>query len=96
MMLLGALIKQVMRAQGTFVDAMNRRQPETGARIAEEAGRHGMDSKGFVADTMQRFMAAEDSESWTTIVGNIQRSEDPGFAFVETVMRKRLSHQCGH
>lgn len=50
----------------------------------------------FVAETIQRFLSAEDGESWTTIVGNIQRADDPGFAFIETVMRKRLAHPCAN
>lgn len=94
MMLLGKLIKQVMLAEGAFVDELHRRDPELSSRIATEAEAKGLDSRNFVADTIQRFMAAEDGESWTTIVSNIQRSDDPGFAFIETVMRKRLSHQC--
>lgn len=95
-MLLGTVIKQVLRAQGPFVDELDERDPELGRRIAAESERRGTNRRDFVADTIQRFMSAEDSESWTTIVGNLQRSDDPGFAFIETVMRKRLSHRCGH
>lgn len=95
-MLLGTLIKHAMRAEGPFADEIAQRDPDLGARIVEEAARHGLESREFVADTLRRFMAAEDSESWTTIIGNVQRADDPGFAFVETVMRKRLAHQCGH
>ena len=95
-MLLGTFIKQVMRAQGPFVDEVHERDPELGRRIEAEAVRKGLETPDFVAETVQRFMTAEDSESWTTIVGNIQRSDDPGFAFIETVMRKRLSHECAH
>lgn len=96
MMLLGSVIKLAMSAQGPFVDEIGGRDPALACRLALEAGRKGMDPSEFVADTIRRFMAAEDSESWTTIVGNIQRSDDPGYAFIETVMRKRLSHQCAH
>jgi hypothetical protein len=96
MMLLGKLIKHVMAGEGPFVDKIGERDAELASRIAVEAENHGMDSCSFVADTIQRFMAAEDGESWTTIVGNIQRSDDPGYAFIETVLRKRLSHQCAH
>lgn len=96
MILLGTLIKHAMHAQGPFVDEIGARDQEFAGRIADEAQRLGMDSREFVADTIKRFMAAEDSESWTTIIGNIQRSEDAGTAFIETVMRKRLSHRCGH
>jgi hypothetical protein len=95
MMLLGALIKQVARSEGQFFERLVAHDPDLGSRISREAERQGMDGRRFVADTIHRFMAAEDGESWTTIVSNIQRSDDPGFAFIETVMRKRLSHQCG-
>lgn len=95
-MLLGRLIKQVMAAEGAFVDELAGRDAELASRIAAEAERHDMDSRGFVADTIQRFMGAEDGESWTTIIGNIQRSDDPGYAFIETVLRTRLSHRCAH
>jgi hypothetical protein len=53
-----------------------------------------MDVPEFVADTVSRFMAYEDGESWTTIVSNIQRSDDPGFAFIATIVRTRLDHRC--
>ena len=96
MMLLGALIKQVLRAQGDFAEEVGRRDPGLESRLREEAERSGMSAPAFVADTLARFMGAEDGESWTTIVGNIQRSDDPGYAFIETVLRKRLSHQCAH
>jgi len=94
-MLLGRLIKIVMRSQGAFAEEIAQRDPELAAAIDAQAGRHGMDSPSFVADTVSRFMAHEDGESWTTIIGNIQRSDDPGFAFISTVMRARLDHRCG-
>lgn len=95
-MLLGTLIKHAMHAHGPFAEEIASRDPELAAQIATEAGRLGQDSPGFIADTMRRFLAAEDGETWTTIMGNIQRADDPGIAFIETVMRKRLSHQCAH
>ena len=39
-------------------------------------------------------MAHEDGESWTTIVGNIQRTDDPGYTFISTIMHARVSHHC--
>ena len=36
----------------------------------------------------------EDGESWTTIVSNIQRTDDPGYAFISTIMHARLDHRC--
>jgi len=96
MMLLGKLIKHVIRAQGPFVDELADHDPELADAIAAEAGRAGMDSRGFVADTISRYLGYEASDSWTTIIGNIQRSDDPGFAFISTVMRARLDHQCEH
>lgn len=96
MMLLGKLIKHVMLAQGPFVEEIEVEDPELAAAIAAEAERHGMDSRSFVADTVQRFMSHEDGESWTTIISNISRSLDPGFAFISTVMRSRIDHKCEH
>lgn len=95
-MLLGTLIKHVMHAQGPFADEIATKDPDLAARIAAEAEGKGMTSRDFIADTVRRFMAAEDGESWTTIVGNIQRSDDAGYAFLDAVMRKRLSHKCEH
>ena len=95
-MLLGKLIKTVMHAQGPFADEIATKDPDLAARIAADAEAKGMTSAAYIADTIQRFMGAEDGESWTSIVGNMQRAEDPGYAFIETVVRKRLSHQCGH
>lgn len=93
-MLLGRLIKIVMRAQGPFAAEIAQRDPSLAAAIDAEARRHGMESASFIADTVSRFMAHEDGESWTTIIGNIQRSDDPGFAFLSTVIRARLDHRC--
>ena len=95
-MLLGTLIKHVMHAQGRFADEIAGKDPDLAARIAADAEAKGMSSTDYVADTVQRFMGAEDGESWTSIVGNMQRADDPGYAFIETVLRKRLSHHCGH
>jgi hypothetical protein len=90
------VIKLAMTAQSDFPADVVVREPELAARLEAEAERTGMDLPRFVADTVSRFMTHEDGESWTTIVGNIQRSDDPGYAFIETIMRKRLSHQCAH
>lgn len=93
-MLLGRLIKQVTWAQGTFVDEIAAHDRALAERIDSEAARLAMDRRDLVAETVGRFLAQEDGESWTTIVGNIQRSDDPGFAFIATVMRARLDHSC--
>ena len=95
-MLLGTLIKHVMHAQGPFADEIAVKDPDLAARIAAEAESRGMTAADFIADTVRRFMGGEDGERWTTIVGNIQRADDPGYAFLDTVMRKRLAHKCEH
>ena len=96
MMLLGKVIKLAMTAQSQFPEDVTVREPELAARLEMEAKSAGMDVPHFVADTVQRFMAHEDGESWTTIVGNIQRTDDPGYAFVSTIMHARLDHKCEH
>ena len=93
-MLLGKVIKLAMTAQSEFPEDVALREPELAARLAAEAGAAGMDVANFVADTVQRFMAHEDGESWTTIVSNIQRTDDPGYAFVSTIVHARLDHRC--
>lgn len=95
-MLLGTLLKHAMHAQGHFADEIAARDPDLAARLSAEAERSSMGPSEFVADTLRRFMGAEDGESWTTIVGNIQRADDPGYAFIETIVRQRLSHRCEH
>lgn len=94
MMLLGKVIKLAMTAQSQFTEDVVRREPELAAQLEEEAQRAGMDVPQFVADTVRRFMAHEDGESWTTIVGNIQRTDDPGYAFISTIVHARVSHRC--
>lgn len=95
MMLLGTPIKHAMLAQGAFAEEVAERDPDLSARSAADAKSVGMDSGSFIADTVGRFLGAEDGESWATIMGNIQRSEDdPGYAFIETVLRTRLNHRC--
>ena len=93
-MLLGKVIKLAMTAQGDFPADLVVREPELAARLEAEAQRAGMDLPDFVADSVCRFMAHEDGESWTTIVGNIQRTDDPGYAFISTIMHARLDHRC--
>jgi hypothetical protein len=95
-MLLGKVIKLAMTAQSDFPADVVTREPELAARLETEAGHHGMDVPQFVADTVSRFMAYEDGESWTTIVGNIQRTDDPGYAFISTIMHARIDHKCEH
>ena len=93
-MLLGKVIKLAMTAQSDFPVDVAVREPELAVRLAAEAKHVGMDLPNFVADTVSRFMAHEDGESWTTIVGNIQRTDDPGYAFISTIMHARLDHKC--
>jgi isopropylmalate/homocitrate/citramalate synthase len=93
-MLLGKVIKLALSAQSDFPQDVAERDPELAGQLAEAAEKVAMDVPEFVADTVGRFMAYEVGESWTTIVSNIQRSDDPGFAFVSTIMRARLDHHC--
>lgn len=93
-MLLGKLIKLAMTAQSDFPVDVAAREPELAKQLESEAGRAGMSVPQFIADTISRFMAHEDGESWTTIISNIQRSDDPGFAFISTVIRARIDHRC--
>ena len=93
-MLLGKVIKLAMTAQSDFPADVVAREPDLAVRLEAEADRAGMDLPRFVADTVGRFMAHEDGESWTTIIGNIQRTDDPGYAFISTIMHARLDHKC--
>lgn len=93
-MLLGKVIKLAMTAQSDFPADVVAREPQLAVRLDAEAERAGMDVPQFVADTVSRFMAHEDGESWTTIVGNIQRTDDPGYAFISTIMHARIDHRC--
>lgn len=93
-MLLGKVIKLAMTAQSDFPVDVVSREPELAVRLEAEAERVGTDLPNFVADTVSRFMAHEDGESWTTIMGNIQRTDDPGYAFISTIMHARLDHKC--
>jgi hypothetical protein len=88
------VIKLAMTAQSDFPRDVETREPELAAQLESEAARARMDVPRFVADTVCRFMAYEDGESWTTIVGNIQRTDDPGYAFISTIMHARVDHHC--
>jgi hypothetical protein len=94
MMLLGKVIKLAMTAQSDFPEDVLVREPEFVPLLNAEAERAGMGMPRFVADTVSRFMAYEDGESWTTIVSNIQRTDDPGYAFISTIMHARVDHHC--
>lgn len=93
-MLLGKVIKLAMAAQSQFPEDVVEREPELAGRLEQETEAAGMDVPNFVADTVRRFMAHDDGESWTTIVGNIQRTDDPGYAFISTIVHARLDHKC--
>ena len=93
-MLLGKVIKLAMTAQSDFPLDVVVREPEFAPRLEAEAEHAGMDVPQFVADSVSRFMAYEDGESWTTIVGNIQRTDDAAYAFISTIMHARLDHKC--
>jgi hypothetical protein len=93
-MLLGKVIKLAMTAQSQFPEDVVVREPELAAQLEADARHTGMDVAQFVADTVSRFMAHEDGENWTTIVGNIQRTDDPGYTFISTIMHARVSHHC--
>ena len=93
-MLLGKVIKLAISAQSHFPEDVLEREPELAVQLETEAQRAGMDVPQFVGDTVSRFMAHEDGESWTTIVGNLQRTDDPGYAFISTIMHARIDHRC--
>jgi len=93
-MLLGKVIKLAMTAQSDFPSDVFVREPEFAPLLEAEAARAEMDVPRFVADTVSRFMAYEDGESWTTIVSNIQRTDDPGYAFISTIIHARVDHHC--
>jgi hypothetical protein len=93
-MLLGKVIKLAMTAQSQFPEEVVVREPELAEELEKEAAAAGLNVPHFVADTVSRFMAHEDGESWTTIVGNIQRTDDPGYTFISTIMHARVSHKC--
>jgi hypothetical protein len=93
-MLLGKVIKLAISAQSQFPEDVLEREPELAAQLETEAQCAGMEVPQFVGDTVSRFMAHEDGESWTTIVGNIQRTDDPGYAFISTIMHARIDHRC--
>jgi hypothetical protein len=94
MMLLGKVIKLAVTAQSQFPEDVDLREPELAAQLEEEARGAGMDVPRFVADTVRRFMAHEDGESWTTIVSNIQRTDDAGYTFISTIVHARVGHKC--
>lgn len=94
MMLLGKLIKLAMLAKSDFPVEVTVHEPDFARRLQTEADRLQIELPAFVADTVGRFMAHEDGESWTTIVGNIQRHDDPGYAFISTIMHARMDHKC--
>lgn len=94
MILLGKVIKLAIAAQSQFPEDVAQRDPELATQLAAQADCAGMDVPEFVADTLVRFMSNDDGESWTTVLSNIQRSDDPGFAFVSTIVRTRLEHRC--
>jgi len=94
MMLLGRVIKLALSEQSQFPEDVAAREPDLARRLAAEAKRANSSVAELVADTVGRFMAHEDGESWTKIVGNIQRADDPGYAFISTIMRARLDHRC--
>jgi hypothetical protein len=94
MMLLGKVIKLAMTGQSQFPEDVAVREPDLFVQLQAEADRAGIGLPEFVADTVGRFLAHEDGESWTTIVGNIQRTDDPGYAFISTIMHARVDHRC--
>ena len=94
MILLGTLIKLAMSAQSQFPEEVQRREAELSAQLSLEAQQLGMDLAQFVADTVQRFMAHDREESWTNMIGNIQRTDDPGYTFISTIMHQRINHRC--
>lgn len=93
-MLLGKVIKLALTAQSQFPEDVALREPGFAAKLTADAEGAGMDVPTFVADTVSRFMIHEDGESWATIVGNIQRTDDPGYAFISTIMHARVDHKC--
>ena len=93
-MLLGKVIKLALSAGSQFPEEVTAREPDLAAQLQKEAQQVGMDVPQFVADTVGRFMSNEDGESWTTLVGHIQRTDDPGYTFLSTIMHARVSHRC--
>ena len=78
------LVAADFAAQGAFAEEIAARDPELAARLSTEAERLSVDPSGFIADTMRRFMGAEDGANLLAgykRAANILKKE--GFAAAE-------------
>lgn len=90
-MLLGRLIKDLLASGDASVAAIEGRDIVLAARVREAAARRGCAAGDYIADALRSFLAGEDAEIWTTAVSRAQDSDEPGFAFMDAVLRHRLA-----
>ncbi|MCL4766547.1 MAG: hypothetical protein KJZ80_09975 [Hyphomicrobiaceae bacterium] len=61
------------------------------ARVRQAAEEEGSDLAAFVRQEVGRFVNEADDEAWTTLIGRLNRAEDPARAGLKTMIEFGLA-----
>jgi hypothetical protein len=84
--MLGDLIAALDRPE-VFSNVLATLDPELAANLAERAARVSMPVGDFSAGAVRAFLDEADDDLWFQLVTVMRKSEDPGLAAVETILR---------
>jgi hypothetical protein len=84
--MLGDLIAALDRPE-VISNVLATLDPELAANLAERAARVSMSVGDFSAGAVRAFLDEADDDLWFQLVTVMRKSEDPGLAAVETILR---------
>ena len=84
--MLGDLIAALERPE-VISDVLSTLDPELAAKVTERAAQAAMTVGDFSAGAVRAFLDEADDDLWFQLVTLIRKSEDPGLAAVQTILR---------
>ncbi len=84
--MLGDLIAALERPE-VIADVLSTLHPDLAEKIAERAAQASMSVGDFSAGAVRAFLDEADDDLWFQLLTVIRKSEDPGLAAVQTILR---------
>jgi hypothetical protein len=84
--MLGDLIAALERPE-VVADVLSTLRPDLAEKIAERAAQASMSVGDFSAGAVRAFLDEADDDLWFQLLTLIRKSEDPGLAAVQTILR---------
>ncbi len=84
--MLGDLIAALEQPE-VVADVLSTLHPDLAAKVAERAAQASMSVGDFSSGAVRAFLDEADDDLWFQLLTVIRKSEDPGLAAVQTILR---------